>query len=90
MYITREEAVGVLHRASGSGILDDDLEDMLEEVATCISAEEEMGIFLWGADDDAIDLFVMKRSDLITDEWIKHQQELYERYKIREINENED
>lgn len=85
MYITREEAVGVLNRVSGSGILDDDLEDLLGEIATCISAEEELGIFLWGADDDAVDLFTMKRSDLITDEWVKHQQELYERYKIREI-----
>lgn len=85
MYITREEAVGVLNRVSGSGILNDDLADMLGEIAICIEAEETPGIFLWGADDDAVDLFTMKRSDLITDEWIKHQQELYERYKIREI-----
>lgn len=83
MYITREEAVDVLERFAGSGILDRELEDKIEEIAQVIRHEDEDDLSLWGAEDDAADLFVSKREDLITPEWEQHCRDLYEKYKIK-------
>lgn len=82
MYITRDEAIVTLHDLMNSGILDADLCDELNDIASCI-AHKDIGLNTWGADDDVIDLFVAKRSDLITPAWRKHIEELYEKYKIK-------
>lgn len=44
-----------------------EIEDALEDIMLCIDKEED-GLFLWGADDDACDLFGATREDLITPE----------------------
>ncbi len=83
MYMTRKEAVDVLYRFDGTGILDRDLADKLEEIRMIIESEDEDNLSLWGAEDAATDLFVARREDLITPEWTKHCEELYEKYKMK-------
>lgn len=83
MYITREEAVTTLYDVINSGIISDELEGKLQDIASCIDNEEQ-GLFTWGADDDVIDLFIAKREDLITPEWEQHCNEIWEKYRIRE------
>lgn len=83
MYITRSEAVEVLYSIINSGILDEELCGNIEEIANIIDHEDEDEISLWGAEDDAVDLFVAKREDLITPEWNKHCEDLYEKYKMK-------
>ena len=86
--ITRENAVDKLYDLINSGILDEKLCDDLEEIAYCINHEND-NLFLWGAEQDCIDLFVSRREDLIDDEWLKHQKALYEKYKIREVKQEQ-
>ncbi len=86
--ITREEAVEILNRLSDSLILEEKLEYGLYDILKCIEAENE-GLFLWGADDDYIDLYVTKREDLITDEWLKHLAKVREKYRIKEVQVDE-
>lgn len=50
MYITREEAVKTLYNIINSGIISDELEGKLQDIASCIDNEEQ-GLFTWGADD---------------------------------------
>lgn len=85
MYITRDEAVTTLYDVINSGIISEELEERLEDIASCIEHEEQ-GLFTWGADDDVIDLFVAKREDLYTPEWEQHCNEIWEKYRIREEN----
>lgn len=40
MYITRDEAIVTLHDLMNSGILDSDLCDELNDIASCIAHEE--------------------------------------------------
>lgn len=84
MYITRDEAVETLYDVINSGIIDKELGSRLEDVANCISHEKD-NLFLWGAEDDAANLFIMVREDLITPEWEEHMSSLYEKYRIREV-----
>ena len=49
---TRIEAARVLYQLINSGILSDDLEQDLQNIAQRIEAEEKKEIFLWGAKDD--------------------------------------
>ena len=83
MYITREEAVHTLYAVINSGIISEELERKLQDIASCIDNEEQ-GLFTWGADNDVMDLFVAKREDLITPEWEQHCNEIWEKYKIKE------
>lgn len=85
--ITREVAIETLYDLINSGILDLELEDKLSDIAKCIQAEDgenDLGLFLWGADGNYIDLYVAKREDLIDDAWDRHCNELYEKYRIKE------
>ncbi len=86
--ITREEAVEILNRLLDSWILDERFDRWLADIVKCIEAEDE-GLFLWGADYDYIDLYVTKREDLITDEWLKHLAEVREKYRIKEVQVDE-
>lgn len=96
-YITRDEAVETIYKLLNSGILNEELEDKLEDIANCIEAEETHNIFLWGADREAADLFCavmdpyQSSKEYRTEEnikryedWTNHCDELYEKYKIKE------
>lgn len=85
MFLTREEAVVVIYDLINSGILDPRLCDELTNIANSIT-NETYGLDTWGADDEVADLFVAKREDLITDEWKRHVEELYEKYKIKNVD----
>ena len=52
MCITRGEAVNTINKIINSGIISEELEQELQQIATCINAEDD-GRFLWGAEDDA-------------------------------------
>lgn len=85
--ITRDGAIETLYSLINSDVLSDEIEGQLEDIAKCIQAEDsenDLGLFLWGADDDYVDLYVARREDLIDDAWNKHQQELFEKYRIKE------
>lgn len=82
-YLTREEAVEKIYAVINSGIIKDELEEDLANIANSIENEEK-GLFTWGAEDEVVDLFIAKRSDLITPEWEKHCADLYEKYRIKE------
>lgn len=85
----REQAVQNLYELINSGILSKEVESNLEDIAKCIEAEDRennLGISLWGAEDtDWMDLYVAKRSDLMTPEWEQHCTKVYEKYKIKEL-----
>lgn len=66
-YITRDEAIEVLQTMVNSDILDEDLENDLEEIITCIQSEDE-GYHIWGADEEVGKLFTSYRTDLVTPE----------------------
>lgn len=80
---TRMEAVRVLYQLINSGILSDDLETDLQNIANCIEAEEKKGVFLWGAkDDDWVELYIAQREDLINDAWIRYIDAIQQKYAI--------
>ena len=83
MYMTRAEAIDALCRLAGSSILDRDLTDSIEQIEMILRHEEEDNLSLWGAEDEATDLFIARREDLITPEWEEHCRELYEKYRIK-------
>lgn len=80
---TRMEAVRVLYQLINSGILSDDLETDLQNIANCIEAEEKKEIFLWGAkDDDWLELYIGRREDLINDAWLHYIDAIQQKYAI--------
>ncbi len=81
MFITRNEAVECLYNLINSDVLDCDILDDLEEIANCIDHENE-GYHLWGADDEAADLFSIPRSDLITEEVRNERERLCKKYSF--------
>lgn len=50
--IERREAVQALREMNESGILSPVLESVLDDIAICIEAEEDLGIHIWGVDDE--------------------------------------
>ena len=82
MYITRKEAIKTIYDIMNSGILSEELENALQDIANCIEHEND-GLFLWGADDEVSDLFTARRKDLIPPEWEKHCKSLYDKQKIK-------
>lgn len=66
MYITRDDAIQALYEVINSGIIDRELTGKLEDIATCIDAEDD-SIHIWGAEDDAEELFTAYREDLLTE-----------------------
>ena len=80
---TRIEAARVLYQLINSGILSDDLETDLQNIANCIEAEEKKEVFLWGAkDDDWLELYVARREDLINDAWLRYIDAIQQKYAI--------
>ena len=83
---TRSEAITTLYSLINAGILSEEIEEDLAAIAGCIQAEEEQNMFLWGADPaEYDDIFVAKRIDLVDDDWVKHQNSIYEKFKIRPL-----
>ena len=80
---TRIEAARVLYQLINSGILSDDLETDLQNIANCIEAEEKKEVFLWGAkDDDWTELYTARREDLINDAWLRYIDAIQQKYAI--------
>lgn len=77
--ISREKAISVLQKIIDSGILAAYLEDALEDIVICIDSERDR-LHLWGAEDDAIDLFTETREDLITPETVERMEIINRRY----------
>ena len=46
MYITRKEVVKTIYDIMNSGILSEELENALQDIANCIEHEND-GLFLW-------------------------------------------
>ena len=84
---TRAQAIEVLYKIMNCGILDNDLEDCLQDIVTCIKSEDkenDLGIDIWGdKEGDWVDLYIAKRQDLITPEWEQHCDAVYEKYRIK-------
>ena len=100
-YITRHEAVLTIYELINSCIISDELEERLQDIANCIEAEETKNIFLWGAENEAFDLFTAvmnpynSSKEFQTEEnikryedWMKHCNELYEKYRIRSLSDD--
>lgn len=51
--IDREHAIKTLYAMTESGLLNEELEEDLIDVANCIAAEED-GLHLWNADDHEV------------------------------------
>ena len=63
--ISREEAVEALYDIINSGIISNELEDTLEEIAQCIKDEEDLGIHAWDMPkDDEVRFHIAIRNDI--------------------------
>jgi hypothetical protein len=77
-YLSRQEACTVLHELASSGVLSEELEENLDEIANLISYELD-GEHFWGQSYESSDkLRVAYRDDLLTDELIKEVSEQHE------------
>ena len=72
-----------LYEFIGTGIIKKELEDKLEEIAMILAHEIDDNLNLWGAEDEAGELFIAVREDLQTPEWEKRMNELYDKYSIK-------
>lgn len=78
--ISRHEATVVLYELINSGILDEGLEQDLQEIVTCIEAEEERKMFFWGAsNEDVYEMVVARREDLWTPDVVARCEEIEKR-----------
>lgn len=84
MFMTKEEAIDVLENFINTGVIKEDLEDGLESIRMLLKYEVEDKLNLWGADDEAGELFVAVRSDLKTPEYEKRMNGLWEKYSIKD------
>ena len=84
--ITRQQAVSVIYEVVNSGILSDELEGNLQDVANCIEDEEMLQIHAWGMpDDDHSMLHTAFRTDLpVYDEMMKKCEEIQKRYRFHD------
>ena len=80
--ITRQEAVSVIYAIINSGIISEDLEDALQDIANCIEDEETLQIHSWGMpEDDYMTLHMTMRTDLPEyEEFMKKCEEIHQRY----------
>lgn len=80
--LSRDDACCVIGAIINSGIIDEDLVSDLQDISTAIGCEKD-SLHLWGVDDqDVHDLYTCVRSDLITPEYQKHVDDLYNKYKF--------
>jgi hypothetical protein len=77
-YLSRQEACTILHELASSGVLSEELEDNLDEIANLISYELD-GEHFWGQSyESGNKLRVAYRDDLWTDELLKEATEQHE------------
>lgn len=83
--ITRQEAVDTLYAMINSGILAEEIEDNLREIANIIEDEDKengLGIMAWEMDSEEYGmLHTAYREDLWTDELKKKVQGIYDKVK---------
>lgn len=83
--ITRQEAVDTLYAMINSGILAEEIEDNLREIANIIEDEDKengLGIMAWGMDSEEHGmLHTAYRKDLWTDELKEKMQKIYDKVK---------
>ena len=81
-HITREEASDFLYSLVNTGVLGEEAEEKLAEIANLID-DESIGYHFWGADaDERAKLFTAVRSDLITDEHCEACAEIANKYSF--------
>ena len=93
--ITRDEALETLQALLDSGILSEELEGKIEDIASAIE-NEKYGLHLWGADNkEYAVLYTAVRKDMITEDYIKEGQRIWQKYaftpspcEIEEIQKN--
>lgn len=80
--ITRSEALEFLYTLIDYGVLNEEIEDTLAEVVSCISMEQN-GLHIWGADVDEISkISAAVRADLMTDDYVKECQKICAKYRF--------
>lgn len=84
--ITRADAIEAIYEIINSGIIEDELENDLEDIAKCIKAEAEWSIHAWGMpDEEYILLCTAHRTDLPDyEEFIKKQVAIVNKYSFSE------
>lgn len=93
--ITREEAIETIYALVDSGILQEDIEGRLMDIANAIE-NEKFGLHMWGADNGEYDVLTTAvRADLMTEEYKANGQRIWDKYSFvpspfeeEEINEN--
>ena len=74
--ITRQKAVRALYAVINCGIIDEDLEMSLQDIANCIEDETYLGIHAWGmSDEEYMKLHTAHRVDC---------REIYGKYKFND------
>lgn len=80
--ITRKEAIETLYDLINSGILSEEIEGKIQDIADNIE-NEQYGLHMWGADEEEYAvLYTVKREDLITDEDRAEGQRIWEKYSF--------
>lgn len=78
--ITREEAISAMYTLINTGILEEDLEETLQEIANAIE-HERCGSHTWGADaEEYATLVTSRRADLITAEYAAEKKRIVNKY----------
>ena len=80
--ITRDKALETLYALLDSGILAEDTEEALQEIANAIE-NEKYGLHLWGADNKEYDYLVTAvKEEERTEEYIKEGQRIWDKYSF--------
>lgn len=80
--ITRDEAIFALYDLINSGILSEEIEGKLQDIANNIE-NEKYGLHMWGADNDEYSyITVAVREDLQTEEYIAEGERIWEKYSF--------
>ena len=96
--ISRQEAMDFLFDLAECDLFSEEISNKLQEISQCIRAEDEQGIFIWGAeDDDWSELYVARMNPYQSsapyntdelkqeyDAWLKKCSDIYDKYKFKE------
>ncbi len=80
--ITRDEALEVLNALLDSGILAEDTEEKVQEIADAIE-NEKYGLHMWGADNEEYAvLYTAVREELQTEEYVENGRRIWKKYSF--------
>ena len=84
--ITREFAIETLYSVINSGIISEDLEEKLQNIANCIEDEMNLSIHAWGMpDDDYCELHTCYKTDLPEyEQRMQNKEEICKRYSFND------